>query len=168
MPTTRKRIPRSRLPVETYPPWQISYLKNGSTDGAVCNPFEILEFKFSKDKQLAAWRACRSKIMYDWLKARPGTRPLAWWLFEAPGLRRKLSKKGPADAVFIEMQCGTIWGIPDWYDDPHNVKTDRPAFESQAAYLKRLGLMAKSEERCLKPDDFEPESPVLSMRARRV
>jgi len=38
--------------------------------------------------------------------------------------------------------------------DPENL----PTFESQASYLKRHNLLKKSEERRLKPADFEPEN----------
>ena len=34
---------------------------------------------------------------------------------------------------------------------------DRPSFESQAAYLKRLKLLLPGEEKRLTPDDFTPE-----------
>jgi hypothetical protein len=35
---------------------------------------------------------------------------------------------------------------------------DPPLFESQAAYLKRLGLFLAGEARCLSKEDYEPEA----------
>ena len=36
-------------------------------------------------------------------------------------------------------------------------KSNPPRFESQASYLRRLGLLAPGEERRVKPAAFEPE-----------
>ena len=45
---------------------------------------------------------------------------------------------------------GNFEGLPPDPNDP-------PKFESQAAYLKRHGLLEPGEERRLNPADFEPE-----------
>ena len=75
------------------------------------------------------WKEYGDEVIRWWIKDQPGTRPRCWWRFSAPEPRREV----PVDP-----------------DDP-------PSFESQAAYLKRLGLLLPREEKRLTPDDFTPE-----------
>jgi hypothetical protein len=49
-----------------------------------------------------------------------------------------------------------LLGIPESWGDLK--ADDPPVFESQAAYLDRLGLLAPGEKRRLRNADFEPET----------
>ena len=86
------------------------------------------------------WRFHRDELLAEWVKRRPGTRPPAWWKFEADEPRQQVSGK--------PIETGAIHGQID--DDglplalgyfPHG----RVGFESQASYLERLGLVLPGE-----------------------
>ena len=65
----------------------------------------------------------------------PGTRPWAWWEFEAPGPRRRVGGTGAAlpDAPLS-------FGCPVWYDGDYLI-ADPPRYEPERAYLTRHGLL---------------------------
>jgi hypothetical protein len=71
----------------------------------------------------AAWAALQSTIMPAWIQRRPGTRPWAWWKFEAPERRR------------------TVGGRIHPFDDPRRklavAKSDRKNFWRVAYALHR-------------------------------
>jgi hypothetical protein len=121
------------------------------------------------------WADYGRDIVKWWINDQPGTRPRCWWRFSAPEPRRRLGGTG--------VTREEVWGRPDympdfqlpasdswltregkrWHpfaDDPLAVPVDPkdpPTFESQAAYLKRLGLLLPGEENRLAPDAFTPE-----------
>jgi hypothetical protein len=55
------------------------------------------------------------------------------------------------ELIPCKYKDGNFKGIAIDYDDP-------PVFETEASYLKRHGLLTKSEEKRLKPEDFEPKT----------
>jgi hypothetical protein len=74
---------------------------------------------------------------------RPGSRPWAWWKFEAPEPRRQLVR-------YVDPVDGTeLVGIgpADWYGTPSKFNGRPPAgmYESEVAYLRRLGLLQPEE-----------------------
>jgi hypothetical protein len=75
------------------------------------------------------WKEYGDEVIRWWIKGQPGTRPRCWWRFTAPEPRRE---------------------VPVGPDAP-------PTVESEAAYLKRLGLLLPGEEKRLATDDFAPE-----------
>ena len=51
----------------------------------------------------AAWTAGKSMVLEDWIERRPGTRPDAWWEFDAPDDRRRLADgRYKAEAVYLK------------------------------------------------------------------
>lgn len=124
-----------------------------------------------------AWELARVEILEEWAKANPGTRPSAWWTWDAPEARRRLGGTGtaafdalayterlhrgiPADWVEswqVEMYNGCaidVDGVPigTEYSEghfPHDAidPNDPPRFESEADYLERLGLLTEEEAR---------------------
>jgi hypothetical protein len=98
------------------------------------------------------WTIHRDEVLADWVVRRPGTRPSSWWRFEMPlAQRTQLGEEGTFRPV--TMWCGipTTWSVDDFsYANP-------PLFESQAEFLKRLGLLLPSEESRLSDLDFLPE-----------
>lgn len=137
------------------------------------------------------WNAARDRILKDWIRERPGTRPSFWWIFDAPRMSAQDLERNGWDASFFSdhlaaprLRLGGVGdpkfehfaytptfrcGVPaEWIDasdleehpDP-DVRAidpiDPPRFESQAAYLKRQGLLQPGEERRLKSAAFEPE-----------
>jgi hypothetical protein len=115
------------------------------------------------------WNQNCDVILAEHVKENPGTRPALWWRYDAPRLpigtfpgchydgklpqtRERTGGNGtPAHEVQAVLPA-FAYGIPTvWVGLDENYP---PAFESQAAYLKRHGLLMTGEERRA---DFEPE-----------
>lgn len=86
------------------------------------------------DELLAAWDGNREEYLAAWVDARPGTRPWAWWRFEAPEPRRIVSGRARV--------AGEFFGLPDMATPGEMVAV----YESEAAYLERLGLLTESAQ----------------------
>jgi hypothetical protein len=98
------------------------------------------------------WRQHRDDVLIQYVRDQPGHRPPLWWRHDAPQpTRRRLSGSGSA----LYHPGDITWnGIPmSWTglcdDDP-------PAYESEAAYLRRLGLLVPGEQRHLTAADYRP------------
>jgi hypothetical protein len=116
------------------------------------------------------WNQNRDAILAEHVQENPGTRPALWWQYTAPRSpvgtyrgchydgqlpepRKRLGGVGTPAYECRNVKPSFACGIPDvWVDLDEN---DPPTFESQAAYLKRHGLLFAGEE---KRSDFEPES----------
>ena len=84
----------------------------------------------------AAWMELRDELLPTWIEQHPGTRPYAWWRFEAPEPRRQVSP-GPES-----LGPATSFGCPSLFRGiPHD-----GMFETEAEYLERLGLLTPVEE----------------------
>ncbi|MBI2526753.1 MAG: hypothetical protein HYY95_27660 [Candidatus Rokubacteria bacterium] len=73
----------------------------------------------------------------------PGTRPVAWWWWDAPADERRVLGLAPIDEA-DRRRMGALY-LRD------------VLLESQATYLQRHALLSPEEERCLPPGAFEPE-----------
>ncbi len=118
------------------------------------------------------WRAIRGEVLRDWVTARPGTRPFYWWVADAPEPRLRVGGVGdlvPAYAhpmnqrfgifrkgSFVDAELLTAVGKAGDHLVPLDV-SDPPRFESQASYLRRLGLFLSGEEKRIPADAFDPE-----------
>lgn len=135
----------------------------------------------------AAWREHSPELLAVWIRAHPGTRPWAWWRFAAPEPRQRLGGVGTPAAEVLAYAPEFHVGIPaDWVEswmvayytgrarDVHGRPIgqefqgrpfegraidpdDPPRFESEAAYLERLGLLTDEERRRLPRAAFEAE-----------
>jgi len=91
-------------------------------------------------RQLELWREHRAELLGEFIEAHPGRRPYAWWLHDCPSRAERLKLGGSGepgasrdyDRVFGYFEC-----------DP----ADPPRVESEAAFLKRLGLLLPGEEK---------------------
>jgi hypothetical protein len=117
--------------------------------------------------------------------SRPGTRPYAWWEYDAPResigtcpgihLDGKLSAPrkhlyGTGTPVHEKLSFGPRYkfGIPTdrvfpvlvkWYPDKDSKlidPDDPPVFENQARYLDRYQLLTDDEQEFLPADVFDP------------
>jgi hypothetical protein len=113
----------------------------------------------------AFWHEFAVEIVAEHVAARPGTRPVRWFQFDAPEHRRRLG--GIGKSCEQAGLCRYVLGIPESWGSPVD-KDNPPAFESQAAYLRRLGLLMPGEAERLGPADFEPEiiNPASPRRGR--
>ena len=150
------------------------------------NPFELLDLEFPIERPCPVWRAHRHVLLPFFVRRHPGRRPSRWWRYDAPRRpagrfgdgphelpRMRLGGVGTAamDVFAVEPRCHL--GIPvEWIRTAEEIAwcraegieavpaidpADPPAYEAQAAYLRRYGLFQRGEERRLPPDAFEPE-----------
>lgn len=82
----------------------------------------------------ALWREYGPAVLPLWVRRYPGTRPRAWWRHAAPEPRRRLDGR-PAR----------------WVGQPG-------AYEGQATYLDRLGLLLKGERARIPAAAWAPET----------
>jgi hypothetical protein len=119
------------------------------------------------------WAQFGADVLAWWIKENPGTRPWCWWQYSAPELRGRVGGTGTTkrEAVGWEVYAPD-YGLPDSEDwmmakdkswlpyskcDFHAFDpADPPTYESQAAYLKRLGLFEPGEESRLRRNAFDP------------
>jgi hypothetical protein len=120
------------------------------------------------------WREHREQIVEAWITEYPGTRPSHWWAVESTEPRRRLG--GTGTPCHERLAHGEHYerGVPDQWirqsdidvyaligsplDVPALDPTDPPLYESEAAYLERLGLWLPGERRRVPKKDFQPES----------
>lgn len=119
-----------------------------------------------------AWQLVREPLLEAWTEHAAGTRPAAWWRWDAPEPRRRLGGVGdPLPEVLahverLEYGIPADWLTADWvatyralhkdptYMPPNRVHDrvgapvnpeDPPVFESESAYLDRLDLLTEAE-----------------------
>ncbi|MGK2924062.1 MAG: hypothetical protein ACSLE2_00430 [Lysobacterales bacterium] len=139
--------------------WLQDYLLTGvppDDDDPEVDPFDVVNLCYDTRDRREAWESLREQIMGAWKL--PGCRPFAWWVYDAPRLplgtfpncyydgtlpepRRHLSGPGRPLHEALNYVPAQRFGIWQWYGDPD----DPPAFESQFAYLDRLGLLLPGE-----------------------
>jgi hypothetical protein len=128
------------------------------------------------------WATYVGDVLAEHVVENPGTRPCNWWNFTAPEMRRRLG--GVGDPAGAGDNYGEGLGIPPlnaWrdqrdaaVDDPCGIGfsgwpkgrrpidyRNPPKFESQGAYLRRLGLFLPGEEDRVGAAAFEPEIIVV-------
>ena len=90
----------------------------------------------TEDEQRVFWLQHREKLIEATIRARPGTRPAAWWKFDAPAARERIGGVGDVR--------GELWfGVPA---EIHSLDPkDPPRFESQVTHLHRHGLLTRAE-----------------------
>ena len=152
-------------------------------------------FEDDEDARRAMWFEHRDELLAYWIQdpARwkrpsgmsaidhpepggPGTRPWAWWRYEAPEMRRPIKGTLP-DRLMIagSGKPGLVWAArpkgcddKDWreatyYGGPHYLGGDVPwVYEAESDYLARLGLLTDAERRWLRgrkpsPDENFPD-----------
>lgn len=113
----------------------------------------------------AAWEIFRDEILVDWLhetprhgSGGPGTRPWAWWKFDAPEFRRRPNGVHPFDnperqAVIVEREKAypdfrrqamkTYFGVPSCLCCPDDFQAE---YETEREYLTRLNFLMECEK----------------------
>ena len=135
--------------------------------------FPDVGFRGNVEAMHRAWRAVRGEVLPQWTKAHPGTRPHAWWRFDAAERRRRID--GPchpfenperiARVDEIAAQPGTP---PTYRNEMYALHYGKPrslmlrddfeaVYESEAAYLDRLDLLTAAERGALADADQEGE-----------
>jgi hypothetical protein len=118
----------------------------------------------------AVWREHAAAVVAHHIRTRPGSRPYRWWEFDAPEPRCRLGGVGSglhecsAYALVLAYGLPAYWrrhgdfmGTRDLDQWPPIDPANPPAYESEAAYLRRLGLLLKGERKRLHATDYLPE-----------
>lgn len=133
--------------------------------GGMCGWFAYYEYA----ERL--WRNAGAELLPEWIQEHPGTRPDAWWRFNAPKPENVPADtpewvlKDGCDPRRIVSGRGTVLqeeypavmpaydrGIPKYWAE----RDDDLYVESEATYLQRHGLLDADELKRVKPEDFEP------------
>ncbi len=126
----KRRLPKYRIGHRPMTEEQKRYLLDVvASNGSLEIPFE------SEQERRVVWFQNRERLLREHIAAKPGTRPSAWWAYEAPEPRQLLS--GVVEQVGKELYCGMPVLTKDIYEESQ--------FETEYDYLKRLGLLFDSE-----------------------
>ncbi len=184
MGTKRRR--RTRCRYEDVPVGFQHYLAYGDFDQACLADPEtgwVRLFLFAVDhgfdQRRTVWRAVRDRIVAEWVKGHPATRPFGWWEHDAPRWQRADLPPPIADMTDEVLErcaeprrqvsgprplyeVSDTWpelshGCPLEFDRPVD-PADLPRFEAQASYLDRHGLLSGDERSRLPADAFEIET----------
>lgn len=185
MPRRHRRSKRRAAPAAD---WQSHYLRTGEPPPQDSDPVawdEWLEWQFfNRSLPELAWGSMRTRLLTAFVKEQPGRRPWAWWCWDAPRFpvgtwpgsycdgklplaRDRVGGSGitPWDANLAQVPAFDF-GLPcQWHEFE---EADPPQFESQAAYLRRLGLLTPSELRRLSAADFDPELLALVDKTKTI
>ena len=106
----------------------------------------------------------RAEIMAGWIGTKPGTRPWAFWKYDAP--EPESIETDPELEPELVMRRRSGAGFP--YSDPRahfgmsllldEDPADPLSFESEANFLRRYKLLSAAEKKRLGKKDFEPET----------
>lgn len=123
-----------------------------------------------RERMQADWERHRDALLAEWISVEPGTRPYAWWTFDAPERRRRIDGKphpfdNPERKARIESDRKRY---PNSASDPCKLWYGRPGvlmtlddfeakYETEADYLRRLGLLLPGEEEMIA--EYVPTDP---------
>jgi hypothetical protein len=97
------RNPRTPSP----PPAVRAFLERGEWSSDL--PFAL----HGAGRQRELWRLCRDAVLPAWIAERPGTRPWAWWRFDAPEpARRRLGGTGTPAHEVLAVEPESAFGLP--------------------------------------------------------
>jgi hypothetical protein len=139
-------------------------------------PDELLDESDDKVELFRAWHSPAAKpvwhdhgdqILADWILEHPGTRPWAWWTFDAAeprhvvtGSELLLPKDAPTDWEWCWRQRFGVQAFQHFR--PREAPS--PLVESEPGYLRRLALLTAEERAGLEEEAFQPEEYTLAAR----
>lgn len=117
------------------------------------------------------WSRVRNSVLRTWIAEHPGTRPYAWWCFDAPGVRERVGGTGTPKHEVLKYAPVYDFGIPKYWITQQDItlrrkagfkgkpldKNNPPLYESQAAFLQRHGLLSEEEMEILPADAYDLE-----------
>ena len=104
------------------------------------------------------WIENRSQLLSEWIEKKPGTRPWAWWFFDAPAMRRCWKYETVEDYLanksdeLLDLEK-VLPELPDWARTPKKrnyfgmlaITPGLHVYESEEVFLKRHKLLRKKE-----------------------
>lgn len=172
---------------EVLPAWKLRFFEVGilekvpEFDAYYIGTDWIYHAALDPDPVETEWQLSRKNILKAWITRNPGTRPYAWWCFEAPGTRQRVGGTGTPKHEVLKYAPVHEYGIPSYWITSQDTgiltrpgfrgklldANDPPLYESQAAFLDRHGLMSDREKATLPKDAFNPEAVVRTRPASR-
>ena len=149
---SRRRAAR----VETVPEWVSSYLLDGEAPAegsADHGPYVAAVFLSGPSGARDLWAQHEVELLARWVAQHPGSRPWAWWRFSAAEGRRQTSG-APIMRGALHDQVDAE-GLPQALN---YFAHGAVGFESQAACLKRLGLLVEGEGARVTRSQFRPRT----------
>ena len=118
MSNSTERISRTSVD-QGLTPEQLEFLFLGETEDGVYN------YLWSSEAQEELWETHRDEVLREWLKEyEAGTRPFAWWKWDAPEPRRRVGGTGDtAQDARLNIKPEFSFGIPDRWVHPCEVET---------------------------------------------
>jgi hypothetical protein len=114
------------------------------------------------------WSELGAEILAEHVQRQPGTRPWAWWIYNAPETRRPIGREclDPTHDDDCDRSHDQDGRLPAFQDPklPEHFKknyfgkpncSDGFRYESERDFLERLGLLTDAEKARLKAEDFE-------------
>lgn len=162
-------------------PWQkgSGHRGEGSWDifGLVRGHFYDFGLKFCRehepDTHRALWELLRDDILREHIAREPGTRPAAWWLFDAPELRQVVG----LDRAIVgdetdRLPAGEDPNLPEWargktyFGRPSII--DGFEYESQCDFLERLSLLTDHERKIFMETPMGNQNEKSSYRQNHI
>ncbi|NQU23106.1 MAG: hypothetical protein HQ567_17650 [Candidatus Nealsonbacteria bacterium] len=152
MPRVKRKSKRRRL--TGYTEAHVKHLLTG-------HDFFGEGFRGDRAAMRQAWEALGSDLLGDWINEHPGTRPYAFWVFDAPERRRRIDGKAhpfdnPERQAHVERIAETPEARPDYRETMYQLSYGTPnslcmrddfeaEYETELDYLDRLGLLTENE-----------------------
>jgi hypothetical protein len=165
-----KKAVKPRQKKELIQDWKIQFLETGEQPEGV-DFWEFTDLGWVDWRQEKLWSEVKDHVVSQWKAAKPCTRPWAWYKFDAPRQNdeffghyyhgtlpeQRLKVGGSGHVCEYNFVPAYNFGVFKYW---HYNENDPPLFESQAAYLHRLGLLSETEEKYFEehPDLAEPEN----------
>jgi hypothetical protein len=138
------------------PGWAKALFFTGDEPAAASPDFDAWREAVLEDGLDALWATHRTALLAEWVLTRPGTRPAWWWWHDAPEMRQFM----PGQAVV--SGCGAYFineGVPLAFPAAAGelIYEGTVLVESQATFLRRLGLLLPGEKGRVKRSAWAPE-----------
>jgi hypothetical protein len=117
--------------------------------------------RFREAEAREGWEIMREKILADWIREQPGTRPWAWWRWDAPQPARRervdggvhphdnkarTLKVASADSeYFWRVAYRLPFGLPSCYIPPFDNGLKTEMFEPEWSFLVRHKLLLPAD-----------------------
>ena len=173
---------------EVLPFWKLRFFEAGildkvpEFDAYYVGADWIYHTALDPDPVRTEWPISRKKILKSWIAAHPGTRPYAWWCYDAPEVRQRVGVSMTSAGMDSARTSAIMFGIPRYWVTQQDIgiltrpgfrgkpvdSNDPPLFESQTAYLERHGLLTDAEKATLPGDAYDLEIVVCGNRLRET
>jgi hypothetical protein len=146
-------VPRIRRRAKArtgYTDAHIRQLLDGFSFGGDGFDRDTLHGACDREGMRAAWERRKPVILAMWIREYPCTRPYAWWEFDAPEPRKVTNgKPHPFTTRPAEGDRRLYYGCPQIISTVEEGQTE---YETDAAYLGRIGELTDAERRAAKAD----------------